>query len=91
MDNWIQDKDGIVDYFKIIPEKVIIELLMKIALANEGKTNEDLTSKIENKLQILDKELEKYEDTKANIEKISKHRKEKMEELKEIEKIIGQA
>ncbi|OKZ65446.1 MAG: hypothetical protein BHW02_04220 [Clostridium sp. 28_12] len=90
LDNWIQDKDGIVDYFKIIPEKAIIELLMKIALANEGKTNEDLTSKIENKLQILDKELEKYEDTEANIEKISKHRKEKMEELKEIEKIIGQ-
>ena len=28
------------------------------------------------------KELEKYEDTKANIEKISKHRKEKMEEWK---------
>lgn len=76
--------------FKDIPEKEIEKLLTKIALINELKENAELATNIKVKLQDIKEKLAQYEDTVSNIEKISTHRKNAMEQLNEIEKILGQ-
>ena len=101
LDNWCRDKDGIIDYFEVIvdeysniygKEKIekIKDSLIKIAIINEIKENKEFAENISQKLIKLNKELEEFEDTQANINRISEHRNHAMKKLNDIEKILGQ-
>ena len=100
LDNWVQDKDGIIDYFEVISNenkkygKKLVEdlkkLLINIAIINDVKENKEFAKDIKQKLKELDEKLKEYDNTEANIEKISEHRKQAMKQLKDIEKILGQ-
>ena len=100
LDNWCKDKDGKVDYFKLMEidgkkyGKVAIEilkkLLIKIAMINDVNENQEFAEYISKKLRAVKKELKMYEDTQANIERLSAHKTQAMKELKDIEKILRQ-
>ena len=100
MDNWIQDKDGIIDYFEVMANdgkkygkqtiERLKELLIKIAMINGVKENKEFSDQISKKLKELKKELKVYEDTETNIERLSENRRKAMKQLKDIEKILRQ-
>ena len=100
LDNWCKDKDGKVDYFKLMEidgkkyGKVAIEilkkLLIKIAMINDVNENQEFAEYISEKLRAVKKELKMYEDTQANIERLSAHKTQAMKQLKDIEKILRQ-
>lgn len=100
MDNWIQDKDGIIDYFEVMTNdgkkygkqtiERLKELLIKIAMINGVKENKEFSDQISKKLKEVKKELKVYEDTEANIERLSENRRKAMKQLKDIEKILRQ-
>ena len=100
LDNWCQDKDGIIDYFEVMEEEKtkygkdtiekIKDLLIKIAIVTDVEENPEFANNIRQKLDKINKELEDYDDTQANIERISEHRKQAMKQLKDLEKVLGQ-
>lgn len=100
MDNWIQDKDGIIDYFEAMTNEGkkygkqtierVKELLIKIAMINGVKENKEFSDQISKKLKEVKKELKVYEDTETNIERLSENRRKAMKQLKDIEKILRQ-
>ena len=100
MDNWIQDKDGIIDYFEVMANdgkkygkqtiERLKELLIKIAMINGVKENKEFSDQISKKLKEVKKELKVYEDTETNIERLSENRRKAMKQLKDIEKILRQ-
>ena len=100
MDNWIQDKDGIIDYFEVMTNdgkkygkqtiERLKELLIKIAMINGVKENKEFSDQISKKLKEVKKELKVYEDTESNIERLSENRRKAMKQLKDIEKILRQ-
>lgn len=100
MDNWIQDKDGIIDYFEVMTNdgkkygkqtiERLKELLIKIAMINGVKENKEFSDQISKKLKEVKKELKVYEDTETNIERLSENRRKAMKQLKDIEKILRQ-
>ena len=101
LENWCQDKDGIIDYFEVFTEELNKkfgkdrasqqkELLIKIAIANTSRENKKFAEYIIEKIQQIDKEIESYEDTEQKIVEITNHKKELLKELSKIEKIIGQ-
>ena len=100
LDNWTKDKDGKIDYFKIMENddkkysKIAIDnfkkLLIKIAMINDVKENQEFEEYISKKLRAIKKELKMYEDTKTNIERISEHKTQAMKQLKDIERILRQ-
>ena len=100
MDNWIQDKDGIIDYFEAMTNdgkkygkqtiERVKELLIKIAMINGVKENKEFSDQISKKLKEVKKELKVYEDTETNIERLSENRRKAMKQLKDIEKILRQ-
>ena len=101
LEKWIQDKDGIIDYLELFEDEIEKkygeeiakkqkELLIKIAIANTIKYNPQFAQDIVEKLQNIKQEIEKYEDTEQKIIEITKHKKQLLQELNEIEKVIGQ-
>lgn len=101
LDNWCKDKDGIIDYLEQFLEEIapqygeeiankIQELLCQIALANTIKVNSKFAESIDEKIQILTEKIEKFDNTQQKIVEISNNKKQLLQELKEIEKIIGQ-
>ena len=101
LDNWCQDKDGIIDYFEVLTEECgnkygkekiqrLKDILIKISIANDVKENKEFAKDISQKLNELNEEIEEYNDTEAYIEKIAEHKKKTMKELKDLEKILGQ-
>ncbi len=100
MDNWVQDKDGIIDYSEQMSNegkkygeetiKEIKKILVKIAIANDVKENKEFAEEISAKLEEVQEKAKKYENNRENIEKISEKRKQAMQQLSEIEKILGQ-
>ena len=100
MDNWIQDKDGIIDYFEVMTNdgkkygkqtiERLKELLIKIAMINGVKENKEFSDQISKKLKEVKKELKVYEDTETNIERLSENRRKAMKQLKDIEKVLRQ-
>lgn len=100
MDNWIQDKDGIINYFEVMTNEGkkygkqtierVKELLIKIAMINGVKENKEFSDQISKKLKEVKKELKVYEDTETNIERLSENRRKAMKQLKDIEKILRQ-
>lgn len=100
MDNWVKDKDGIIDYFEVMTnegkkygkQKIerLKELLIKIAMINGVKENKEFSDQVSKRLREVKKELREYENTEENIERLSDKRKKAMKQLKEIEKILRQ-
>lgn len=101
LENWCQDKDGIIDYLEQFVEETSEkygeaianqqkELLIKIAIASVAKENEDFAQKIEEKIQEIDKKIDDYENTQEKIVEITNHKKQLLQELNEVEKVIGQ-
>lgn len=101
LDDWCQDKDGIIDYFEILTEEIgpkygkkkiekLKDLLIKISIANEVKENKKFAEDISEKLDKLNKEIEEYNNTESYIEKITDHKKKAIKQLKDLEKILGQ-
>ena len=101
VDNWSQDKDGIIDYLEQFVEEATEkygeeiannqkDLLLKIAMANTAKVNMHFAKNITEKIQQVDQEIQKYDDTKQKIIDITNDKKQLLKELNEIEKIIGQ-
>lgn len=101
LNDWSQDTDGIIDYIEIMThelgEKVGKELteklkkiLFQIAIINESEENSDYKLQITEELEILKKQLKKYNNTKEYIKEITDRKKELAKEIKEIEKILSQ-
>jgi len=99
LNNWSKDKDGIIDYLELLTEELssqfgientIKELLIKIAIANTSKNNEQFAQNISQKMQEINKEIEKYDDTQEKIEQITNHKKQLLKELSKIEQILRQ-
>ena len=71
LDNWCEDKDGIIDYLDQFVEEMSAkygkelaikqkELLIKIAMANTARENEQFAQDIKNQIQNLDEEIANY-------------------------------
>ena len=101
LNEWCQDKDGIIDYFEVLEEEAgkkygkpkinkIKDLLIKIAISNDVKENKEFATIIAEELEKINKQAEEYNDSHAYIEKITEHKREAMKQLKKLEKILGQ-
>ena len=100
LDNWCKDKNGTIDYFKMMTNyskkygKIAIEkikeLLTKIAMINDIMENQEFADNIAKKLKAVKKELKWYEDTQSNIERLSEHKRTAMKQLKDIERTLRQ-
>ena len=101
LDNWCQDKDGIIDYLEQFLEEITFkygekiaynqkELLMKIAMANTARENFQFAQNVIEKIEKIDEEINSYENTEQKVVEISNHKKQLLQELNEIEKVLGQ-
>lgn len=101
VNNWCQDKDGIIDYLeqfveesnKKFGEKLTNnqkELLIKIAIANTAKMNPQFAENITNKMKQIDQEIQEYDNTEQKILEMSNRKKQLLQELHKIEMIVGQ-
>ena len=93
LENWCQDKDGIIDYLDILKDETnekIVDLLKKISIINAFRFKKDFADMISEKIKKLDEEISEYDDTQSRIQKISEHKKQVLKEIKDIEKILCQ-
>ena len=101
LDNWCEDKDGIIDYLeqfieemsKIYGETIankLKELLIKIAISNTARFNSQFNETIKENIKKIDKKIEDYQDTQKKIQEITNHKKQLLRELNEIEKVMLQ-
>ena len=101
VDNWSQDKDGIIDYLEQFVEETTEkygekiankqnDLLIKIAMANTAKVNPHFAKNVTEKIQQTEEEIQKYDDTKQKILDMSNDKKQLLKQLNEVEKILGQ-
>lgn len=92
LDNWCKDKDGIIDYLEqltdIVPKQK--NLLIKIAMANTLRENPQFAQNINDKSKKINEEIEKYEDTKSRIINLTNYKKKLLQELNNIEMLLGQ-
>ena len=102
LDNWCEDKDGIVDYLEQLLEEMTSkygeeiatkqkDLLIKVAMANTARENSRFAQNIIEKVKKIDKEIENYEDTETRIVELTNHKKQLLQELNQIEKVVGQS
>ena len=101
LDNWCQDKDGIIDYLEQFVEETTQrygedianqqkELLIKIAIASSILNNSEFAHQISEKIKKINKEITIYEDTKKKIIDTSNNKKQLLQELNKIEIILSQ-
>lgn len=98
LNNWTQDRDGIIDYISLMKEELsqnyeqtqIIELLYKISMITEIEQNSEFKEQVNKLLEELNNKIEDYENTQENILKITKYKKEATQKIREIEKILSQ-
>lgn len=99
--NWCQDKDGIIDYLEQFVEETIRkygedianqqkELLMKISIASSILNNSEFAQQICEKIKKINEEITIYEDTKKKIIDTSNNKKQLLQELNKIEKLLSQ-
>lgn len=102
LDNWCEDKDGIIDYLEQFVEQMTSkygediaikqkDALIKIGIANTIRENLKFAQNIKEKIKKIDKEIENYEDTEKRIVELTNTKKQLLQELSEIEKILGQS
>lgn len=101
INDWAKDTDGIIDYVEMMSKqlatkfgeeisKEIEEKLFQIAIINEIEENLEYKSKIENELEEIDREFQKYNNTRENTQNITDKKKNASKEIKEIERILSQ-
>ena len=101
LENWCQDKDGIIDYLEVFMEEMRKkygeniankqkDLLVKIAIANTVKKNKEYAQYISKKIKKIDEEIAYFENTKERVGQMTESKKQLLQELNEIEKILGQ-
>lgn len=101
LDNWCEDKDGIIDYLEQFMEEMTSkygeniairqkDLLIKIAMANTARENFKFAQNIMEKIQKTDEEIARYEDTETRIAELTNHKKQLLQELSQIEKVLRQ-
>ena len=101
LDGWNQDTDGIIDYVQIMKEELtnrygeilseqILEKIEQISIVNEIKENEIYKNEVIDLLTEVNKKIEKFENTKENIQEITESKKQASKEIKDIEKILNQ-
>ena len=98
---WVQDKDGIIDYLEQFTEQVsekynpkiakeMKQLFIEIAIVNTIKVNTEYEKLINNKLNEINKKINEFEDSEKMILKVTDNKKKLLKELNEIERILGQ-
>ena len=101
LNNWCEDKDGIIDYLELFQEEItskysetmaenLKELLIELAITNTYKENKKFAQELLEKINRIEEELQKYEDTKQKIEQITENKKLLLKELNKVEQILGQ-
>ena len=101
LNNWCEDKDGIVDYLENFHEEITLkygqdiadklkELLIEIACANTIKHNKKFEQDLSEKLKTINEEIEKFENTEKKIKEITENKKLLLKQLNEVEQILGQ-
>jgi len=101
LNNWCEDKEGIIDYLELFNEEITQkyeqqlaenqrELLIKIAMANTSKENEQFAQYLSEQIHKIEEEIQKYEDTGQRIEQITENKKILLKELNKVEQILGQ-
>lgn len=97
--NWVQDNDGIIDYLEILSEEIttrygknatedIIELIKQLSISNTAQNNDKFLKETKQKLELLNREINEYNNTIEKIQKLTNNKKEIMQELTEIDKIL---
>ena len=101
LENWCQDKDGIIDYLEQFIDETSKrygqdianqqkELLIKIAIASIANKNKVFQEQISEKIKQINKELEEFDNTEEIVVEITKKKKKLLKELNEVEKILAQ-
>ena len=101
LNNWCEDKDGIIDYLENFHEEItqkygkdiadnLKELLIKIAYANTLSNNKIFAKDLSEKLKTINEEIEKFENTGQKIKEITENKKLLLKQLNEVEQILGQ-
>lgn len=101
LDNWTQDKDGIIDYLeqfeedygKKYGEELAInqkKLLIQIALASIASKDKKFKKELTQRNEEINQQIDEYQNTKEKVIEIVNHKKDLLQELNEIEKILGQ-
>lgn len=101
LDNWCQDKDGIIDYLEQFVEETTQkygedianqqkELLIKIAIASSILSNSEFAQQISEEIKRINQEITIYEDTMKKIIETSNNKKQLLQELNKIEIILSQ-
>ena len=98
---WCEDKDGIIDHLELFQEEVTEKygenvaeklkgLLIEIAITNTVRKNKQFAQYLSDKINEIEKEIEKYENTGQRIEQIIENKKLLLKELNKVEQILGQ-
>ena len=101
LNNWCEDKDGIIDYLELFQEEItqkygetiaekLRKLLIELAITNTARENEQFEKDLTEHIKEIEKELQKYENTKDKIEQITENKKLLLKELNKVEQILGQ-
>lgn len=101
LNNWCEDKDGIIDYLEQFTEEISSkygneiankqkDLLIKIAMANTANQNPDFEQDVLKKIQKINIDLNKFENTEEKIVELTNYKKQLLQELSQLEKTIGQ-
>ena len=103
MENWTKDKDGIIDYYKMLKEEIsdkyinevkniskLEQLILQIAIISESEENEDYKMQTMQNLRDLDKRMKKCVNVQDYVQEFTEDKKKAALEIKEIEKILTQ-
>ena len=101
LENWCEDKDGIIDYLELFSEEMTSkfgekisneqkELLIELSIINTIQHNLEFANIINEKIKQLQEQIEQYEDTKTKIKQITNHKKELLKDLNKLDVILGQ-
>ena len=100
VDKWVNNYEPLVDYFDIFQSKLekkygkriknsIVLSLLKLSIMIKMCYDEDFKINMQNKRKCLEEENTEYEDKQTYLVKISKIKKQKEREIKELDKIIN--
>lgn len=100
LNNWIANKEFIIDYFDLFKEKLeneygkenrkkLIDVISKISILLSIKFNKDKNDELLNIKEQVEKELQKIQNKEEFIEDITKKKVETSERIKKIDTIIN--
>lgn len=102
MESWTKDKDGIIDYYKMLKEEIsekyiedekvigrLEQIILQIAIISEIEENEDYKMQIMQKLKDVEQKIKKCGNVQDYVQEFSEDKKNAADEIKEIEKILS--